>query len=201
MRMLPLLSLLLATGCRLAAADDVDSGITIDHWGNALLVTAPDDRQDPTVTRQLAAEVTMQTVDTPLTDVVDFLHKVTGVNMVIDPALRLDDPHLSLTVANMSLEHVLHWVSVNAKCNWSAVDGAVYFSNKPIQGAQRTVLYDVSDLIQTVQDFPGPELGYNAGANGGKLLFSQPPPQQQQPPSLDDLTDFLKKVLDTQSSK
>src|SRR5580693_3409953 len=46
----------------LAAAEATDE-VSIDHWGNALLVTAPDNHQDTVVTRKLQAEVTLNLVD------------------------------------------------------------------------------------------------------------------------------------------
>lgn len=183
----------------LGAADD--EGITIDHWGpTTLLVSAPDLRQDPAVLHRLAAEVTLDLADASLADVAAFLARTEGINVVIDPALRASDPHLTLKVQHMTVDHVLHWVCELTHCHWSAQNGAVYLSEKPAEGARRMVLYDVADLLSPVRDFPGPELAFSAGADkGGTPLFQPAQEPKEDTPSIDQVEEMLRKMLGTSS--
>ncbi len=183
----------------LAAAEAADD-VTIDHWGNALMVTAPDNRQDPLVMRKLQAEVTLNLVDASIEDVADILRTGTGANNVIDPELRAANPTISMKVANMSAENALHWVCELAHCAWSATDGVLYLSTHPVQGAKKTVLYDISDLITPVKDFPGPELAFNSeGKGNGALPKPVEPDPQSSSGTLEDFEDFLRKSLNAQN--
>ena len=179
----------------LGAAED--EGITIDHWGpTTLLVSAPDLRQDPAVLHRLAAEVTLDLADASLAEVATFLSRTEGINVVIDPALRASDPHLTLKVQHMSVDHVLHWVCELAHCHWTAQHGAIFLSEKPAEGARRMVLYDVADLLSPVRDFPGPELAFNAGSEKSGPRFLAPVPEtKDEPPSIDQVEEMLRKLL------
>ena len=193
---------LLATlPCAALAASEATDDVTIDHWGNALMVTAPDNHQDPMVARKLQAEVTLNLVDASIEDVANSLRLGSGANIVIDPSLREANPTITMKVVNMSAENALHWVCELGHCTWQATDGVLYLSTHPVEGAKKTVLYDISDLIAPVRDFPGPELAFNESGKGSGALLKPVEPEGDKGTSLEDFEDFLRKSLNAQSQR
>lgn len=62
----------------------------------------------------------------PLTDVVDFIREVSGLNIVIDSKVILSEvPKVDVTVANKPLTDVINQVTKSAGCGWAVEDGVV----------------------------------------------------------------------------
>jgi hypothetical protein len=183
---------LLALASLGAAADD--DAVSIGHLGNRLVITAPTGASEVDLGARMSQHLTVDFVDTPLSEVVDFLRKVTDANVVIDPKVLAAEPAITLKASDMELGAVLHWVTVMAKVNVGFVDGAIYLSQEPYKGHERTVMYDVSDLVTPTQRFPGPDLDIpEPGGQGAKLL---PPVEPEQPPSsVDELEQVLRTVV------
>lgn len=115
---------------------------------------------------QLNQEVTFQFDETPLSEVAAYLRRVTGVNIVVEPDALIDDQPLIIS-GTMSLGQVLQWVSDMTDLRYSLQNEAIYFSSEDVQGDVSVRLYNVSDLISPVEDFPGPELAFSAIGGGG----------------------------------
>jgi hypothetical protein len=194
MRALPGLLVLLPSLALAAAADEVSIG----HWGNTLMVTAPTGAGEVNLGRKMHQRLTVDFKDTPLSQVAEFLRQTTSCNVVLDPKVQAADPPVSLTAQGMELGNVLKWVTTLAKVNMGFVDGAIYFSQEPYQGASKTVMYDVSDLVMPIHDFPAPELAYNVstGAGNGGIQLLQPNKQDEERPStsIEELEDLVRKV-------
>ena len=167
----------------------------IGHWNGCLVVTAPSGADDVNLGRRMKQRLSVDFVETPLTDVAAFLRTVTDCNIVLDPKVLAADPRVTLKASDMELGSVLRWVTELTKIHMGFVDGAIWLSQEPYQGASRTVLYDVSDLVMPRRDFPGPELDISQPGGAGARL--QPAAQDEAQPttSVEELEDLLHKVV------
>jgi hypothetical protein len=193
-----LLSLLALAPVAAVAAEDE---MAIGHWGNYLMVTAPADAADGHAVLALKQRVTVDFVDQPLSEVAAFLRQVSSVNIALDPSLQTTNPTLTFKAKDMELGTVLKWTTQLTKTHMGFVDKVVVLSQEPIKGATTTTLYDVSDLIMPVQDFPGRELAYNAGAGGaGGILWAPSTNEPQKATTVEDLEDLLRKTAAAHAS-
>jgi hypothetical protein len=111
----------------------------------------------------------------PLSDCIDFLHDVSGANIVVDwktlnAASITKDAPINLRVKNTSLEQVLNLILTQA----STTDNILtfYIDRDVIQVTTKTeadkhvytIVYDVRDLLITVPNFT---LSTNTGGGGG----------------------------------
>jgi type II secretory pathway component GspD/PulD (secretin) len=76
-------------------------------------------------------------------------------------------PPITLS-GRMKLRTVLNWITQITDLRMSIRDQAIFLSSEDTEGETTLRIYNVTDLLSPVQDFPGPELAYNAGdADGG----------------------------------
>ena len=190
MRSIPLGFAILAVLVPALAAEEP----AIGHWGNYLMVTAPADADDSKVRLTMQQRVTVDFVDQPLSEVAAFLHQVSGVSIVLDPALRAANPTFTFKAANMELGTVLRWATQLTKCHIGYVDNVVVLSAEAMPGATRTTLYDVSDLVMPIHDSPGRELAYNSGSGQGGIFAAAPAEEGHPSTTIDELEDLLRKT-------
>ncbi len=201
MRALPALALLaplLAAPLAAATAASADSGMSISRWGNTLMVTAPGgDAGGARLTAGLSQKVTVDFKEASIESVADFLRQITGANIVVAPGVTALGTTITLKAADMSLGNVLTWIKTLAGIHIGFIHGAIFLSDQEIAGNTVTRMYDVSDLVLVLKDFPGPELALTApsgmGNAGAKLL----PPMEttQTAPTTDELVEMIKKVV------
>lgn len=199
MRALTCLSLSLLTAATFSTAlSAADGEMSIGRWGNALLVTAPGGTA-PTgaMAARLNQRVTVDFKDASIDNVVDFLRSVSGANMVVAPAVTAAGTSITLKATNMSLGNVLHWVTKMTDTHIGFIHGAIYLSDKPIEDASVTRLYDISDLTLALKDFPGPELALNASGDhgGGGAIFKPATDSTNAAPTTDEIVEIIKKVV------
>jgi len=175
-----------------------DSGMTISRWGNMLMVTAPGgDASGGRLTAGLTQKVTVDFKDASIESVADFLRQITGANIVVAPGVTALGTTITLKASDMALGNVLTWIKTLAGIHIGFIHGAIFLSDKEIAGDTVTRMYDVSDLVLVLKDFPGPELALTApsgmGGGGAKLL----PPMEttQTAPTTDELVEMIKKVI------
>ncbi len=107
-------------------------------------------------------------------DVVAYLRQVTAVNIVVGPDVAgATPPPVTFQAKAMKFGDALKWIMNLTNLHYALKDQAIYISTKPVLGALELRLYDVTDLISPVKDFPGRELAFNAGGGGknGPNLF------------------------------
>jgi len=182
----------------LTLGDSDAKGVSVAQWGNFLMVTAPTTGEHDAVwASRLSQNLSGDFKDSPLSEVADFLRQASGCAFVIDPELRVDDPHLTFTFDQMTLGNVLHWVTQLTGTSFATVDGAIFLSKKPYVGASKTTLYDVSDLTMPIRDFPAKELAYNegSGGHGGMHLMGAPQDDSSKTETVDDLANFVRQTL------
>jgi Flp pilus assembly secretin CpaC/tetratricopeptide (TPR) repeat protein len=112
------------------------------------------------IRKKLQRKVTFEFVDTPLEEAIAFLRSLSNVTMIVDPkVLAAGAPTINLRVTDMNLDLALEWILRLADLEYAYRDNAIFISQpQNLQAAVELRIYDVSDLIQTVQDFAGPEL-------------------------------------------
>ena len=144
---------------------------------------------------QLEQEIHVEFSETDLADVVAFLQKVTGVNIIVDPAVaQATPPPVTLNVDKMTLKQVLDTIMRLTNLHYALRDEAIYISTgEGVKGDVTMKLYDVRDLTHGMQSFPGPELDIpEPGGSGAKLL---PPVEPESKPEVNDFIDIIKKVV------
>jgi len=152
--------------------------------GNAIGKQVKEESWKAEIRKKLQRKVTFEFVDTPLEEAIGFLRGLANVTMIVDPKVVAGGaaPAINLRVTDMSLDLALEWILKLADLEYALQDSAIYISkpNALIQTVELRI-YDVSDLTQTIHDFPGPEfqitVAGDTGGGGGGLggtLFTPP---------------------------
>ena len=81
--------------------------------------------------RQISKKVSIELVDTPLTDAVALLSSITGLNIIIAPAVRQSDPKINLKVSDMDAGTALKWLTQLTDTHAELVDQAIFITDKP----------------------------------------------------------------------
>lgn len=128
-------------------------------------------KQEPWVAQlneRLNQRITFEFQDTALEDVINFLRQVTGTTIVVAPDVAAaGGGTVTLKVKDMRFGDALKWILELTNLKMALQNQAIYISSQPIVGAVALRMYDVTDLVSPVRDFPGRELAFNAGAGGG----------------------------------
>ncbi len=123
---------------------------------------------------RLNQRVTFNFEDTSLDEAVVYLRQVTGTTIILAPDVTAAPP-VKLKVDGMRFGEALKWILQGASLHMALQNEAIWISSQPIVGAIALRMYDVTDLMSPVQDFPGKELAIGAssgGAGGGGAQFS-----------------------------
>ncbi len=109
-------------------------------------------------------EVSFEFQQTPLVDVVAFLRQVTGINIDIDPEVLEEDEHtVDLTVQNMKARNALNLILLQTDLAYTFQEQILYITKKEkARGLSDFVIYNVSDILNKIRDFKGPELKLRA---------------------------------------
>ncbi len=107
---------------------------------------------------KLEQKVSFDFAETPLRDVVTFLQEVTNATIFLDEKAMadLDDPLVTLKVNEMKLSQALDWILVSVDLKYALKDEAIFISTEEEVGGDAILkLYDVTDVILEIRDFPG----------------------------------------------
>jgi len=149
------------------------------------------------IRKKLQRKVTFEFVDTPLDEAVSFLRSLANVTMIVDPKVIAGGaPAINLRVTDMSLDLALEWILKLADLEYALKDNAIFISKAQnlIESVELNI-YDVSDLTQTIQDFPGPEFQITvvgdagAGGAGAASPFTKAPTVA---PTLTNIADMIR---------
>ena len=121
------------------------------------------------IREKLQKTISLDFVDTPVKDVIAFLHDVSGINMMPDPAaFEAEGPTITLKVENMKLETALDVILRRfAKLDYVIRDDGLFISNEEGLSEYELRTYDVRDLLINIGD-PG-EVEFNAPSSSGGL--------------------------------
>ncbi len=158
------------------------------------------------LTRQLNMPVTLVLVDNTLDEGVQILQEQTGINIVVDRGLFLEDARVeSLRLRNVRFASALKWllnsIPAEEKLMFTLRDGAVFITSKQrlaLVNRPSQILYDVTDLITAFQDFTLDE-GTAGLAGAGVGLASVGEGGARESLGTDALIDVIKQNVDTES--
>ena len=126
---------------------------------------------------QMQKKVTFDFLETPLENVIQFLSKVTGITIVLDPAALVDatgtpvPKNVTLRVDNMRFEAALNWILRLTDLKMTLKDEAI-FIGKDIDTETSLKIYDIRDLTIQPKDMPGPNIELSGGE--GDIQIAQP---------------------------
>jgi type II secretory pathway component GspD/PulD (secretin) len=159
-----------------AYAPQVDDYTFPDTWAELqskrtppVLSTAQamvEDPQNREVRNRLEAVRTqVQFSETKLTDAINWLHSISGVNIVITQAAIEGKSDADLTIEKLSLDQavpvrqILQLICQLKGMAWNIENGVVQITTpQAAQGAPVVQLYDVKDLATPIANFPGDEV-------------------------------------------
>jgi type II secretory pathway component GspD/PulD (secretin) len=147
------------------------------------------------INNQLEQEVTLDFQDHDLVDVLNFLQKITNVNIVLDPkVVAASPPPVTLRVESMKLRYVLEFIMKLTNLSYTLRDEAIFVSNaQGLRGDIFMKLYDIRDLTHAMANFPGPDLDLpEPGGQGSRLL---PPIEPEAKPEINEFIEIIQKVV------
>ena len=81
--------------------------------------------------RQVHKKVAFELIDTKLSEACDLLTSLTGLNIILSPAVRQKDPTFSLKIQDMDAGTALKWFTQLTDTYADLVDQAIYITDKP----------------------------------------------------------------------
>jgi type II secretory pathway component HofQ len=144
-------------------ATAAESRSKLDRTGDA--ETKGDQRVAKEVRRMLATRrVTVSFDQTPLTEGLDFLRDVTGLNIVISKRAleRAGEKKLTLRLKDIKLKNCLELMLqlADGELRYGVRHGVLTIGlSDEWRSAMRVELYFVADLLDGIPDFPAPRLG------------------------------------------
>lgn len=110
--------------------------------------------------------------DAPFNDVIQFIRQVININILVDPDIfkdkSPDELKVTLQVKDLRADNALDLLLTFASLTRRYANGVMIISTK--ERHQETVfmaVYDVRDMMFTIHDFPGPQIGLEASKAGG----------------------------------
>jgi hypothetical protein len=107
--------------------------------------------------RGLDRRVSMELVDSSLTDAVDFLQNLTGLTIIIDPKVREMKPTVSLRVSDMDAGTALKWITQLTDTYAEVRDQAIFITHKKSEVAEneeRTEIMNLAASMKADVDLP-----------------------------------------------
>ena len=176
---------------------------------NAQTVVRVPARPSSTEVRAKAAFAKLDTLkvsvdfeDTPLTAAVEYLKQVSGINILIDKAVRdereIDETRITLQVNEVSMRSALSLILEfsNLVVRWKH---SVLMVTTPSKGRGKPVarMYDVRDITLQMKDFPGPTIKLEAsdGSMGSGIPGLDGSDDEDSTPTRDQIMDLLQELM------
>jgi type II secretory pathway component GspD/PulD (secretin) len=115
---------------------------------------------------RLNQKISVNFEEVSIEDAILFLRQITGTTIILAPDVTAAPP-VKLKIEGMSFREVLKWTLEGSSLKMALKNEAIYISSQPIVGAIALRMYDVTDLMSPVQDFPGKELAISGAGGGG----------------------------------
>lgn len=160
----------------------------------------PDAAREAIVAKLDSLRFTCDFSQTPLREVIDFLREYSGINFTYSKeALKVADanpaPEVSFTVENIRFRDALRLILDQFDLTALYKEGVLVISTREeVERTTVTIAYDVRDLLMSIRDFPGPEIGLSQPGQSADTEFIEvaDPPVYSDP---DALMDLLKKSV------
>jgi hypothetical protein len=139
----------------------------------AAFAQAPGSDEDAVRNQRMASILQTKVIsvdfkDAKLAEVMKFLATVTGINIVVDPAVFQDTPESDLTVSlqveDLPAGDILDLICKFKKLGHAFRHGVLLITTPALSEGQVLMrVYDVRDLAVPLKDFPGPEIELKGG--------------------------------------
>jgi len=151
------------------------------------------------VDRNLQQSLTLEFVDTDITDVVQFLIQHTDINFVLDPEVIAQGVNpVTMQVTDITVEHALDFIMQLTGLRYTIQDEAVFISNREgVRGDIVMKIYEIRDLTMGLTQFPGPTLELPEPGGTGSTLI--PEIADDAPPDVGELMDIIQNVVERDS--
>ena len=145
-----------------------------------------EDPQNREVRNRLAkTRTSVQFNEVKITEACDYLHRISGVNIVVLPAATEGKSDADLTIEHLALdqpvsvEQILNLITSLRGLAWTVENGVVQITTpQAAQGAMVVQLYDVKDLATPINNFPGDEVNLDPkGEHSEKEEPKEPIPE------------------------
>lgn len=100
--------------------------------------------------RQLNKKVTVEFVDSKLSDACSFVSNFTGVNIIVNPKVLKENPTLNFRVKDMDAGTVIKWLTQLTSTYAEVADQAIYITDKPSEEAAEGEKNDLMLLAASV---------------------------------------------------
>jgi hypothetical protein len=115
--------------------------------------------------RQVNHKISVDLVDTPISDAIGLISSISGLNIVIAPTLRAANPTVTLKVTSMDAGTAIKWITELTNTHAELADHAIFITDKPTKkvaeqekvdlmnfAAKRNVVIDVPPEGQALTD-------------------------------------------------
>lgn len=110
--------------------------------------------------------------DANLYDIIEFIREFAKINIEIHPDVKKEgiaDKKITFQMKELVLKSVLKLLLRQYGLDYAFEDRVLIITKPEIAEGQPVLeVHDVRDLLQTIRDFPGPDLELSAGAAGGQ---------------------------------
>lgn len=154
----------------------------------AALAYGGDNGREDAVRKLATMKITVDFQDVKLSEAMDYLRDVTGLNLVLMPraAEQAGDFKVRLKARDLTVKSTLKLILSGKNLAATYRDGALLIlPQEDLQEAVVMEMYDVRAQLMSLQDFPGPRMelvspkqgsGPSSILTGIELLEPQPPP-------------------------
>ena len=118
-------------------------------------------------------KVTLDFDQTPLQDVLNFIHNVADINLVTDPAIYDENEEIDVTfrVSELKLRSALKLIMSFYDLSLIYQDGVLLVTTKDATKLNTFLrVYDIRDLTLKIKDFPGPSIELAGGGGGSDSI-------------------------------
>ena len=103
---------------------------------------------------KLLKRITVDFKDQPFDRAIEHIRDVSGVNILVDPAVLPATGPVTLSATDMELRYALHYLLRFQKLDYRIRHGAIFISNGAgLAGEPITVTHDIADLTIKIRDF------------------------------------------------
>ncbi len=134
----------------------------------ALPAAAQDEARKEVETKLRDMKVTLDFKDAPLDTVVDYLLELSSINIVVDPSVHEKDIQVTIKVKEVSLGGILRLILDGHDCGTLWKDDVLQILPKAaiVERTLKLKIYDCSDILYPIRDFPGVEVELKADGPG-----------------------------------
>ncbi len=100
---------------------------------------------------QLNKKMSVELVDSKLSDACAFVQQLTGLTIIIDPKVRKDDPLVNLRVNDMDAGTFIKWLTKLTNTYADLKDQAIFISDKPSEESVEAEKTDLSILAASMK--------------------------------------------------